>query len=128
MPRMWNDGRIAGFMTAAQSAITTTLEPKRMQCMEVWGGNRSIDSGVILPGLGAWLFSQPCQQEAAGGDVHYVSTCAGGQIVRMLIADVAGHGAKVESTAADLRKLMRRYINHHSQAGFIRSLNREFTS
>jgi hypothetical protein len=36
-------------MTTAQGATASTLEPKRMQCMEVWGGNRSIDSGVIMP-------------------------------------------------------------------------------
>ena len=24
---------------------------KHMQCMEVWGGNRSVDSGVIMPGM-----------------------------------------------------------------------------
>jgi serine phosphatase RsbU (regulator of sigma subunit) len=105
-----------------------SIEPKRMQCMEVWGGNRSVDSGVIMPGLDAWLFSQPSANEAAGGDVHYVSTCAGGMIVRMLIADVAGHGTLVENTADKLRRLMRRYINDHSQAGFIRSLNSEFTN
>ncbi|HEX4793825.1 MAG TPA: PP2C family protein-serine/threonine phosphatase [Humisphaera sp.] len=105
-----------------------TLEPKRMQCMEVWGGNRSIDSGVVMPGLDAWLFSQPCEQDAGGGDVHYVSTCAGGMLVRMLIADVAGHGTKVESIGSQLRGLMRRYINNASQSGFLRALNREFTS
>ncbi|HEY2586283.1 MAG TPA: PP2C family protein-serine/threonine phosphatase [Tepidisphaeraceae bacterium] len=103
-------------------------ELKQMHCMEVWGGNRCIDSGVIMPGLDAWLYSQPCQQQAEGGDVHYVSTCASGQVVRMLVADVSGHGPTVAQTAADLRALMRRYVNYHDQLRFVRSLNREFTS
>lgn len=106
----------------------TDPEPKQMHCMEVWGGNRCIDSGVIMPGLDAWLYSQPCQQETEGGDVHYVSTCASGQVVRMLVADVSGHGSAVSKTAADLRALMRRFVNYHDQLRFVRSLNREFTA
>jgi sigma-B regulation protein RsbU (phosphoserine phosphatase) len=101
---------------------------KHMQCMEVWGGNRPIDSGVIMPGMDAWVYSQPCENQEAGGDVHYVSTCAGGQVVRMVVADIAGHGAGVAQTGANLRLLMRRFINHHNQLDVVRSLNREFTA
>ncbi|MDB5289294.1 MAG: hypothetical protein JWL69_535 [Phycisphaerales bacterium] len=101
---------------------------KHMQCMEVWGGNQSVDSGVIMPGMDAWVYSQPCKNQAAGGDVHYVSTCAGGQVVRMVVADIAGHGAGVAETGAQLRLLMRRFINHHNQLSVVRSLNREFTA
>src|SRR6266567_1311167 len=101
---------------------------KHMQCMEVWGGNRSVDSGVIMPGVDAWVFSQPCENQEAGGDVHYVSTCAGGQVVRMVLADIAGHGAGVAETGANLRLLMRRFINQHHQLKVVHSLNREFTA
>ena len=39
--------------------MTATLdEPKRMQCMEVWGGNHAVDTGVIMAGLDAWLYSR----------------------------------------------------------------------
>jgi phosphoserine phosphatase RsbU/P len=101
---------------------------KHMQCMEVWGGNRAVDSGVVMPGLDAWVYSQPCRNEAAGGDVHYVSTCAGGKLVRMVVADVAGHGAGVAETGHNLRLLMRRFINHSSQVNVVRSLNHEFAA
>jgi hypothetical protein len=101
---------------------------KYMQCMEVWGGNQSVDSGVVMPGIDAWVYSQPCHNEAAGGDVHYLSTCAGGQIVRMVLADVAGHGVKVAETGVHLRQLMRRFINHNNQLNVVRSLNREFSA
>lgn len=103
-------------------------DDKHLQCMEVWGGNRCVDSGVIMPGLDAWIYSQPCEHEAEGGDVHYVSSCASGQVVRMLVADVAGHGSSVAQTASHLRALMRRYVNDHDQLRIARSLNREFTA
>jgi serine phosphatase RsbU (regulator of sigma subunit) len=101
---------------------------KHMQCMEVWGGNQCVDSGVVMPGLDAWVYSQPCQNEAAGGDVHYVSTCAGGLVVRMVVADITGHGAGVAETGTQLRQLMRRFINRHDQLSLVRELNREFTA
>jgi len=96
--------------------------------MEVWGGNTRTDSGVVMPGLDAWIYSEPWQHETAGGDVHYLSSCASGQVVRMLVADVAGHGSAVAKTADDLRALMRRFVNDHDQKRFVRSLNREFTA
>jgi serine phosphatase RsbU (regulator of sigma subunit) len=83
---------------------------------------------VIMPGVDAWVYSQPCENQAAGGDVHYVSTCCGGMVVRMVVADIAGHGAGVAETGANLRLLMRRFINHHNQLDVVRSLNREFTA
>jgi len=101
---------------------------KHMHCMEVWGGNRVVDSGVIMAGLDAWVYSQPAGGDTSGGDVHYVSSCASGMISRLMVADVAGHGRPVAELARQLRKLMRRYVNHHTQRGFIRRLNRDFTA
>jgi serine phosphatase RsbU (regulator of sigma subunit) len=101
---------------------------KYMQCMEVWGGNRLVDSGVIMPGVDAWVYSQPCENQPAGGDVHFVSTCCGGKVVRMAVADISGHGERVAATGANLRMLLRRHINHPSQIALLRSLNQEFTA
>src|SRR5580700_1847489 len=103
-------------------------EIKYMQCMEVWGGNRLVDSGVIMPGVDAWVYSQPCENQPAGGDVHYVSTCCGGKVVRMVLADISGHGSGVAETGANLRLLMRRFTNHQNQLSVVESLNREFTA
>lgn len=105
-----------------------TSEPKRMQCMEVWGGNHAVDTGVIIAGLDAWLYSMPHGGDSGGGDIHYVSSCAAGMITRLLIADVAGHGAAVSEVAAHLRRLMRRYINYHDQTRFIGEIDREFAT
>lgn len=98
-----------------------------MQCMEVWGGNRAVNNGVVMPGLDAWVYSLPFEGEEAGGDVHYVSTCATGRITRVLVADVSGHGAKVASTADQLRTFMRKYVNYLDQSRFIARMNEAFT-
>jgi hypothetical protein len=110
----------------ASAAIMSAT--KHMQCMEVWGGNQPADSGVIMPGIDAWVFSRPCKDEHAGGDVHYLSTCCGGKVVRMVVADISGHGAGVAQIGVNLRQLMRRNINRSSQVDVIQSLNREFTA
>ena len=98
-----------------------------MQCMEVWGGNRAVDNGVVMPGLDAWVYSRPYSDDEAGGDVHYLSTCATGRITRLLVADVAGHGSPVAATADRLRSLMRRYVNYLDQSRFVSRMNEAFT-
>lgn len=94
--------------------------------MEVWGGSQLTARGVQLGGLDAWVYSKPYGQAPRGGDVYYASSCATGRITRLLLADVAGHGSAVASTAADLRVLMRRFVNCLDQTEFVRRLNRQF--
>lgn len=103
------------------------LPTQQMVCMEVWGGNSATNRQVELLGLDAWLFNQPYQQSAGGGDVYYLSSCASGRITRLLLADVSGHGSAVAETASRLRDLMRCYINHIKQSRFVRSMNVEFS-
>ena len=65
------------------TAVSPGLFPMRAratgEAMEVWGGNQPADSGVIMPGLDAWVYSRPHGEATAGGDVHYVSSCATGR-------------------------------------------------
>jgi len=89
----------------------TDSPTQHMQCMEVWGGSQLTSSGVELGGLDVWVYSKPFGQAQRGGDVYYVSSCASGRISRLLLADVSGHGKSVASAAADLRTLMRRFVN-----------------
>jgi serine phosphatase RsbU (regulator of sigma subunit) len=96
--------------------------------MEVWGGSQLTSSGVELPGLDVWVYSKPFEEAQRGGDVYYVSSCASGRISRLLLADVSGHGNSVASTAADLRTLMRRFVNRLDQKEFVRLLNEQFTA
>src|SRR5687768_2648108 len=102
-------------MTAAAPSIAPAVpDPHRMTCMEIWGGCDPADAAVSVPGLDAWVYSRPYQDNHAdtpesegGGDVYYVSSCATGRINRLLVADVAGHGQAVRHIAVSLRDLMR---------------------
>ena len=99
-----------------------------MQCMEVWGGNHGVEQSYQTAGLDIWVYSRPYGQAAAGGDVHYLSSCASGRITRMLLADVSGHGELVSELAIGLRDLMRRNINFVKQTRFVRAMNQQFTA
>jgi phosphoserine phosphatase RsbU/P len=99
-----------------------------MQCMEVWGGSQLTAAGVEFGGLDAWVYSKPYGQAQSGGDVYYASSCATGRISRLLLADVSGHGKAVAATAADLRTLMRRFVNRLDQTEFVRLLNQQFAA
>ncbi|HRJ49449.1 MAG TPA: PP2C family protein-serine/threonine phosphatase, partial [Phycisphaerales bacterium] len=111
----------------------------------VWGGNRAINTGVTLAGLDTWVYAKPSKSssgtgmgsdaasdagavpgESGGGDIHYLSSCMSGRISRMLVADVAGHGAAVDQAAVALRDLMRRYVNFLDQSRFVENLNVQF--
>jgi sigma-B regulation protein RsbU (phosphoserine phosphatase) len=96
--------------------------------MEVWGGSQLTARGVELGGLDAWVYSKPFGQAERGGDVYYASSCATGRISRLLLADVSGHGNSVAATAADLRTLMRRFVNRLDQTEFVRLMNQQFTA
>lgn len=100
-----------------------------MQCMEIWGGNQAIDTGLAMPGLDVWVYSRPFgDHESGGGDVHYVSQCGTGRIARFLVADVSGHGAAVADIAVTLRGLMRRFVNFVDQSRFVERINKEFSA
>ncbi len=100
--------------------------PEAMRCMEVWGGNQTADQGVAMIGLDAWVYSRPFEGADAGGDIHYMSSCATGRIARVLLADVSGHGAQAAELAGGLRNLMRRYVNFVDQERLVRGLNESF--
>jgi phosphoserine phosphatase RsbU/P len=100
---------------------------QHMTCMEVWGGSQLTEQGVSLGGLDVWVYSKPFGEAQRGGDVYYVSSCATGRISRLLLADVSGHGQSVASTAADLRTLMRRFVNRLDHKEFVKLLNEQFT-
>ncbi len=103
-----------------------STSPHILQCSEVWGGNDDVERAVSMPGLDAWVLSKPYEDDAAGGDIHYLSSCATGRIGRVLIADVAGHGEKVATLAVRLRNLMRRYVNYVDQTTLVEQINNEF--
>lgn len=100
--------------------------PDALRCMEVWGGAAAADSAFAAPGVDVYVYARPYAGGDLGGDVHYISTCGGGNIARLAIADVAGHGVAVAPIAESLRRLMRRHINNPDLTSFARALNAEF--
>ena len=114
-------------MSTIEKVARRDIEPERMQCMEVWGGNRETDRGFEMPGLATWVYSRPHLQASSGGDVYYLSSCASGRITRFLLADVMGHGAGASDTARYLRDLMRKNINLVKQTRLVRSMNQQFS-
>lgn len=103
-----------------------TTNAERMQCMEVWGGNRQVDRALKTTGLDVWIYSKPHANSQNGGDVYYVSSCASGRITRILLADVSGHGEAVSDRAESLRALMRSNINYVNHTSLVNAVNREF--
>lgn len=129
-------------MTTAAAMIEPASDPYRLRTLEIWGGSGPAEHRVTLPGFEGWVYCRPHNPEApgpapraetapprrrmgAGGDFRFISTCAAGQIVRLMLADVAGHGAEAEVMARRLRAIVRRHINKPNPARFARALNWE---
>ena len=101
--------------------------PYQLACMEVWGGNISIETPVELPGLRGWIYSKPQVPATAGGDVYYLSVCSAGMLSRIVLADVSGHGQGVGPLAVELRDLVRKHINTMDQSDLMRGINDAFS-
>lgn len=117
--------------TTHETPLASAAAGHTMACMEVWGGNRTVDTGVDMPGLEAWVYSRPYQaitNTDGGGDLHYLTSCATGRVIRMLLADVSGHGAPVARVAESLRRLVRKHSNYISQDALMQAVNREFAA
>ncbi|MFT3785686.1 MAG: PP2C family protein-serine/threonine phosphatase [Tepidisphaeraceae bacterium] len=102
-------------------------DPTSISCLEVWGGNEPVDAAVKVPGLDVFVYSVPFENAAAGGDVHFVSSCGSGRIARIMVADVAGHGQQVAEVGRTLRGLIRRHMNHIDQRKLLARMNEAFT-
>lgn len=104
----------------------TQSEIEHLNCMEIWGGIEPVETRRATPGLEFWIYSRPYEGDGAGGDLHYVTLCGGGQVTRIAVADVSGHGQRVAEFASMLRGLLRKHINKKSQRRLVGWLNRRF--
>lgn len=102
------------------------LASGRLACFELWGGNRSVDHSIELPGLDGWVYSAPLDPAAGGGDVHYFSVCSKGMVSRIAVADVSGHGSHASSMAENLRMVLQRYTDNRDQSALMQELNGAF--
>jgi phosphoserine phosphatase RsbU/P len=98
----------------------------RLACFELWGGNSMVAHPIELPGLLGWVSSIPFGQAASGGDVHYLSVCSKGQVSRIALADVAGHGESASAVADRLRQVLRHHTDNWDQSALMRELNEAF--
>lgn len=81
-----------------------------MRCSEIWGGISSQDEDVRAAGLTASLYSSACTG-GKGGDIYYLSVCDAGDLARVAIADVVGHGEGVSAVSQWLYEALDRHMN-----------------
>ena len=98
----------------------------RLACFELWGGNSKAAHPIELPGLLGWICCIPFGHTTHGGDVHYVSVCSKGQVSRIVLADVAGHGKSASSVAKRLRRVFQQHTDNWDQSALMRELNEAF--
>jgi sigma-B regulation protein RsbU (phosphoserine phosphatase) len=98
----------------------------RLACFELWGGNSKVTCPIELPGLQGWISCTPYGQAASGGDVHFVSVCSKGQVSRIALADVAGHGESASSVGERLRRVLQHHSDNWDQSALMRELNEAF--
>src|SRR2546425_859313 len=98
----------------------------RLACFELWGGNGKSAHEIELPGLLGWICCTPFGHATGGGDVHYMSVCSKGQVSRIALADVAGHGESASSLAERLRRVLQQHTDNWDQSALMRELNEAF--
>jgi len=98
----------------------------RLACLEVRGGNQLAEYSTELPGLAGWVSCHPLRPSPRGGDLYYLSACSKGVIARVVLADVAGHGELVSSSAVRLHDALRQHVDDWDQSALIRQLNDDF--
>ena len=95
----------------------------RIECSEVWGGNHGDALDAETGAVRASLFSRACDG-GKGGDIYYFSVCSSGELTRVAIVDVMGHGAAVSDTSQWLYESLVRHMNSPDNAAVLTDLNR----
>ena len=95
----------------------------RVECSEVWGGNRGDALDAETGAVRASLFSRACDG-CKGGDIYYFSVCSTGELTRVAIVDVLGHGAAVSDTSQWLYDSLVRHMNSGDNAVVLADLNK----
>jgi sigma-B regulation protein RsbU (phosphoserine phosphatase) len=94
----------------------------RIECSEIWGGNRGDQLDVETSGVRASLFSRACDG-GKGGDIYYFSLCDSDVITRIAVADVMGHGSVVSDTSQALYNTFERHMNSPDSGVVLADLN-----
>jgi sigma-B regulation protein RsbU (phosphoserine phosphatase) len=81
-------------MFETETILPMAESPDRIECKGVWGGIRDNDIEVSHGKVIASIYSAACCG-GKGGDIYYFGVCKDGEITRLAVADVAGHGKTV---------------------------------
>lgn len=109
-----------------EEQVSETGGVVRLACLELRGGNRAAVYEAQLPGLDAWISCRPLLPATRGGDLYYLSVCSQGNISRITLADVSGHGESVSTLAERLQDSLREHADEWDQSALIRQLNDSF--
>lgn len=104
----------------------TETKPYRLSCLELRGGNDAVCYPAEIAGLAGWVSSRPLSPATRGGDLHYLSLCSRGELARVVLADVAGHGEIVSAVADRLREALRQNVERFDQSILVRELSDAF--
>jgi sigma-B regulation protein RsbU (phosphoserine phosphatase) len=102
------------------------MEFHELICSELWGGNGSVYTDVVMPGMKGVVFSRACGG-GKGGDVYYSTACASGVIARVCLADVVGHGEQVSQVSSWLHGTLRSNMNRYNPARVFDAMNQRAT-
>ena len=97
-------------MHGQDSPLPTFDSHGRIECQELWGGIRNLDSEVSAGKVIASIYCSPCCEGGKGGDIYFFGVCKGGAITRLAIADVTGHGEAVSEIGQYVYETLKAHI------------------
>lgn len=95
-------------------------------CVEVLGGNETRTQALVLADLELLLVARAAEG-LAGGDLYCVHSCNWGRLVKIVLADVTGHGKRSRLIASDLHQLLHEHSTRTSPRRLLGLVNRQFT-
>ena len=92
-------------------------------CAGIWGGTEDRDLDIRAGNLTASLYASSCDG-GKGGDIHYIGVCEGGEIARVALADVVGHGRAVSDVSQYLYDSLQDHICDPDSGAILSEINR----
>ena len=120
--RTWANERCRARSGIGNRERRLTSNMYEIKCSEVWGGIRNQEQNVTAAGLTASLYSAACEG-GKGGDIYYLSVCDGGELTRVAIADVVGHGSIVSEVSQALYDALHAHMNDPDGGKVLAALN-----
>ncbi|MBN1687686.1 MAG: serine/threonine-protein phosphatase [Candidatus Omnitrophica bacterium] len=94
----------------------------RIQCSEIWGGIKNLNTEVSTASVRASVYAQSAKGEK-GGDFYYFSVCGADRVTRIVIGDVTGHGEEVSAFSQWVYEIMKAQMSQVKSCGILKKLN-----